>query len=98
MQIVSRSEMQNIDRISIDEFGIPGTLLMENAGFEFVNKFIEDFCPGKDERIAVLCGGGNNGGDGFVVARHLIRRGFKAAVFLFVDRKKLKGEKGGRSF
>ncbi len=92
MQIVNRSEMQEVDRITIEEFGISGTLLMENAGFEFVNKFVEEFCPGKNERIAVLCGGGNNGGDGFVVARHLARRGFKTEVFLFVDRKKLKGD------
>ena len=92
MQIVSRNEMQEIDRITIEEFGISGVLLMENAGFEFVNRFVEDFCPKTIDRIAVLCGGGNNGGDGFVVARHLSRRGYQTAVFLLGDRKKLKGD------
>ena len=92
MLIVDRSEMQEVDRITIEDFGIPGTLLMENAGIEFVNKFVEDFRPGKNERIAVLCGGGNNGGDGFVVARHLARRTCRVDVFLFVDGNKLKGD------
>ncbi len=91
MQIVSRKEMQDIDRITIEEFGISDELLMENAGFEFVNRFIEDFCLQKHNGVAVLCGGGNNGGDGFVIARHLHRRGYRTAVFLFVNASKLKG-------
>jgi NAD(P)H-hydrate epimerase len=84
--------MQAIDRITIEEFGIPGIILMENAGFEIVNRFEIDYHPGKNDPIAVLCGGGNNGGDGFVVARHLVRRAYNARVFLFTDISKLRGD------
>ncbi len=91
MRIVNRAQMQEIDRIAIHDFHISDELLMENAGFEFVNSFIEDFTPEKSARIAVLCGGGNNGGDGFVIARHLKRRGYSVCVFLFVSWKKLRG-------
>jgi NAD(P)H-hydrate epimerase len=83
--------MQDIDQITIEKFGISDELLMENAGFEFVNRFIQDFCLQKNDGVAVLCGGGNNGGDGFVIARHLCRRGYRTAVFLFVSVSKLKG-------
>jgi NAD(P)H-hydrate epimerase len=83
--------MQEIDKITIHDFHISDELLMENAGFEFANSFIDDFTPEKTDRIAVLCGGGNNGGDGFVIARHLKRRGYSVCVFLFVPWKKLRG-------
>jgi len=91
MLIVNRREMQEIDRLTIDEYGISDELLMENAGVEFVNRLLLDFRPDKYEKIGVLCGGGNNGGDGFVIARHLQRRGLEATVFLFVRSEKLKG-------
>jgi hydroxyethylthiazole kinase-like uncharacterized protein yjeF len=91
MQIVDRTEMQGIDRVTIEEFGISDELLMENAGVEFVHRFLLEFPTGGKGTIGVLCGGGNNGGDGFVIARHLVRRGLKPVVFLFVDRAKLKG-------
>jgi NAD(P)H-hydrate epimerase len=83
--------MQQIDRITIEEYGISDELLMENAGFECVNRFLEEFAPHKRDEIGILCGGGNNGGDGFVIARHLFRRGYRATVFLFVQREKLQG-------
>ncbi len=93
MRIVDRDEMREIDRRTIEEYGIPGEILMENAGMEFVNAFLRDFSVQKTDRIAVVCGGGNNGGDGFVIARHLKRRGFGGvAVFLCVHEKKLKNE------
>jgi NAD(P)H-hydrate epimerase len=91
MQIVDRSEMQEIDRITIEEFDISDELLMENAGFECVDRFIREFAPQKRDEIGILCGGGNNGGDGFVIARHLCRRGYRATVYLFVKREKLRG-------
>lgn len=91
MRIVNSEEMKLIDKITIEEYGISDELLMENAGFEFVNAFIEEYKPEINSRIAVVCGGGNNGGDGFVVARHLKRRGYDPEVFLFVPEEKLKG-------
>ena len=91
MRIVDSEGMKLIDKKTIEEYGISDELLMENAGFEFVNAFLEDYNPRKSSRIAILCGGGNNGGDGFVVARHLRRRGYDPEVFLFVPEEKLKG-------
>jgi len=93
MRIVNRDEMREIDRRAIEEYGIPGEILMENAGIEFVNAFLRDFTVKTTDRIAVICGGGNNGGDGFVIARHLKRRGFAGVVvFLGVREDKLKNE------
>jgi NAD(P)H-hydrate epimerase len=83
--------MKEIDRLTIEEFKISDELLMENAGFEIVNSFLRDFSLSGRERIAVICGGGNNGGDGFVIARHLRRRGFQADVFLLTKRERLQG-------
>lgn len=80
---LTREEMRELDRKAIEEFQIPGILLMENAGrnvTEEAVKVIDD--PGK-EKIAVLCGKGNNGGDGFVIARHLYNKGITVKVFLF---------------
>jgi NAD(P)H-hydrate epimerase len=83
--------MNEIDRVTIQEFQISDELLMENAGFEFVNALIHDRALAPGARVAVLCGGGNNGGDGFVIARHLARRGHEARVYVFVDRGKYGG-------
>jgi len=91
MLIVNSNEMKNIDRISIDEYHLSDEVLMENAGFEFVNLFLEDYDLSNNDRLAIFCGGGNNGGDGFVIARHLKRRGFNIAVYTFVNSEKLKG-------
>ncbi len=93
MRIVDRDEMREIDRRTIEEYGISGEILMENAGIEFVNAFIRDFSIQQSDRIAVMSGGGNNGGDGFVIARHLKRRGFdNIVVLLSVSEEKLKGD------
>jgi len=93
MRIVDRDEMREIDRRTIERYGIPGEILMENAGIEFVNAFIRDFPVQQSDRIAVVSGGGNNGGDGFVIARHLKRRGFNnIVVLLSVSEERLKGD------
>jgi len=66
--------------------------LMENAGRSFVEE-IAKACPGLNgARIVILCGSGNNGGDGFVVARYLAVKGAKPSVFLFADPERLKGD------
>jgi ADP-dependent NAD(P)H-hydrate dehydratase / NAD(P)H-hydrate epimerase len=91
MRIVDRDQMKEIDRITIEEYGICGEILMENAGFEFVNAILEDGAldgAAPVRPVAVLCGGGNNGGDGFVIARLLKRRGVPVRVFAFADEKK----------
>lgn len=70
MDIVTAAEMRTIDRRAIEEYGIPGIVLMENAGLRIVEIIRDHFPRG---RVLVLAGRGNNGGDGLVVARHLCR-------------------------
>jgi len=85
--------MRDVDRRTI-EAGIPGIVLMENAGHRVVEFLAETFAPLQDQRIAVLCGKGNNGGDGLVVARQLYTR-FKPRVLHVVlagDPAEIKGD------
>ncbi len=84
--------MREIDRISIEKLGIPGMVLMENAGRNLLRLLEEKFPNLKRERVAVLCGKGNNGGDGFVIARHLKMHGHQPRVFLLADPQSLKGD------
>ena len=73
MKVLTAAQMRDVDRRTI-EAGIPGIVLMENAGHRVIEFLTERFAPLKDQRIVVLCGKGNNGGDGFVVARQLYTR------------------------
>ncbi len=73
MKIVTAAEMREIDRLTIER-GIPGLVLMENAGNRVVDFLRETFAPLHEHRVAVVCGKGNNGGDGFVIARQLFTR------------------------
>ena len=92
MKIVPAAEMRRIDRLTTESFGIPSLMLMENAGLAVLEFLREKFPSLHTERIAVLCGPGNNGGDGMVVARHLHLRGFKPRVVVLADPSKLKGD------
>jgi len=74
--------MREADRRTIDEIGIPSIVLMENAGRQAVAAMEAAFDDLATSHVAVICGRGNNGGDGFVVARTLIQRGIEASVFL----------------
>ncbi|MDH4100402.1 MAG: NAD(P)H-hydrate dehydratase [Nitrospirota bacterium] len=75
MKILTAAEMRDIDRRCVEEYGVPSLLLMENAGLQVVS-VLEDLFPGiTTKNICILAGPGNNGGDGFVVARHLTNRG-----------------------
>ena len=71
MKLCTPKQMQNIDRRAIDDMGIPGLELMENAGSAVVEAITEQFGEVEGEAITVVCGKGNNGGDGFVIARLL---------------------------
>ncbi len=71
---LTRDEVRELDRRAIDEFGVPGIVLMENAGrgcAELLMRLNPDKKP-----VVILCGPGNNGGDGFVIARHLDNHGW----------------------
>jgi NAD(P)H-hydrate epimerase len=82
MRILNAAQMRDADRHTIEEIGIPSLVLMENAGRQVVAAIEAAFESRLDGRVAVLCGRGNNGGDGFVVARTLLQRGIDAAVFV----------------
>jgi NAD(P)H-hydrate epimerase len=89
MKIVTAQEMQQIDRTTIEGYGLSGFILMERAGLSVAKRIKERFdkCP-----VVVLAGGGNNGGDGFVIARDLNNDGWHVKVFLCAKRDQLKGD------
>src|SRR5688572_12235896 len=82
MRILNAAQMREADRYTVEEIGIPSLVLMENAGRQVVAAIEAAYEARLDGRVGVLCGRGNNGGDGFVVARTLIQRGVDAAVFV----------------
>jgi NAD(P)H-hydrate epimerase len=73
MKVLTAAQMREVDRRTM-EFGIPGLILMENAGHRVVEFLQETFAPLANHRIVILCGKGNNGGDGFVVGRQIHTR------------------------
>lgn len=93
MTILTAAEMREVDRQTI-EAGIPGLILMENAGSRVVDFLCQNFHPLSDHRVVVICGKGNNGGDGFVVARQLFTRGLCKSldVIELFDRESLTGD------
>lgn len=79
IKAVTSKEMREIDRISIEEIGIPATVLMNNAG-KSVAEFIEQNF--NDNGVIIFCGSGNNGGDGFTAAYYLFNKGFRPVLYL----------------
>jgi hydroxyethylthiazole kinase-like uncharacterized protein yjeF len=79
-KIITGAQMQELDRRTIGEAGIPGTVLMERAGAGLAACIEQFFGSARGKRITILCGKGNNGGDGFVVARLLRRSQAKVRV------------------
>lgn len=89
---VSVREMQEIDRKAIEEIGIPSIVLMENAG-RCVSEITMDMLgPGSRKRVAIFCGTGNNGGDGFVVARYLAKKEAEVKVYVVGRKARIKGD------
>jgi ADP-dependent NAD(P)H-hydrate dehydratase / NAD(P)H-hydrate epimerase len=82
MRVLNSSQMREADRRTIDDIGIPSLVLMENAGRQTVAAMEAVHSDLSERQVAVLCGRGNNGGDGFVVARTLAQRGVDVSVFL----------------
>ena len=89
MKISSVTEMRELDRTAIKRYGIKEELLMENAG-EATYFVMLDKIGIRDKKFVVLCGGGNNGGDGFVIARKIHSNGGTVRVFLLADPEKYK--------
>ncbi len=92
MKILTAAQMADVDRLTTERFHIPSILLMENAGRSVADE-LEKACPGLSRKsILILCGRGNNGGDGFVVARYLALRRAKPSILLFSDPDRLRGD------
>ncbi len=79
---LTREEMRELDRKAIEEYKIPGIVLMENAGRNVAEGILKMLDDPQQAKVAILCGKGNNGGDGFVIARHLHNNGISVDVFL----------------
>jgi ADP-dependent NAD(P)H-hydrate dehydratase / NAD(P)H-hydrate epimerase len=93
VKVLTAAQMREVDRRTIER-GIPGLVLMENAGHRVVELLVQKFAPLGEQRIAILCGKGNNGGDGMVVARQLFTRFRPRAlhVVLLASPEDLKGD------
>jgi NAD(P)H-hydrate epimerase len=92
MKILTAAEMQRIDGLTTERYGVPSLTLMENAG-RGVMEFLEArLAPLKQQRIVILCGKGNNGGDGLVVARLLREQGIRPHILLFAAPADLHGD------
>jgi NAD(P)H-hydrate epimerase len=92
MKLATAAEMRELDRRAIEDYKIPSLVLMENAGRGATDLLVRDFAKQAEFGVVVLCGPGNNGGDGFVVARHLTNRGYDVTCFLVGAKSKLRGD------
>ena len=97
MNLVTAREMQTMDRKTIESFGIPGIVLMENAGRGATRFFLETFFENNrfencTQQIGVMAGRGNNGGDGYVIARYLAQQGCQVTVFVLAQSNRVQGD------
>ncbi|MDR3630750.1 MAG: NAD(P)H-hydrate dehydratase [Desulfocapsaceae bacterium] len=91
MKLPRAHEMQTLDRCAIEDFDIPGIVLMENAGLGSVLMMEKELGPAKNHFAVIFIGPGNNGGDGLVIGRHLHQRGCEPVFFFLVNPDELKG-------
>ena len=83
--------MREIDRRALEEFDIPGIILMEHAGVAVVD-VVRSLVRPEEGAVVIVCGSGNNGGDGLVAARHLANKGYPVAVYLAKAPEQFKGD------
>jgi NAD(P)H-hydrate epimerase len=93
----SRQQIREVDRIAIEEYGVPGLVLMENAGRHCACTALEMLQNSAGKQAVIACGTGNNAGDGFVVARHLANQGVEVRVLLTGDSKRILERQGETS-
>jgi len=89
--VMTRDEVRAFDNWAINTLGIPGVVLMENAGRNCAEVVKERLISVKNPSVCIFCGTGNNGGDGYVITRHLLNDGFKVTVVLCGRPDKVKG-------
>src|SRR6266566_4877690 len=89
MTTLTRAQVRELDRRAIEEYGVPGIVLMENAGRGAAELLL---ALGARGPVVICCGKGNNGGDGFVIARHLDNHGIPVRILLFAPPEDLSGD------
>jgi len=92
MDALTRDEVRQVDRFAIETLGAAGVVLMENAGRNAADAAEGLLRAAGGQSVAVVCGAGNNGGDGFVIARHLSMRGLRVVTFLVAPSGKIAGD------
>jgi len=92
MKIVTAAAMREAERRTMEQYGIPGRLLMEAAGRYCADAIVDEFGAGWGRRALVVAGKGNNGGDGYVIARCLRRSGWNVKVFILAERAQIAGD------
>lgn len=90
--VMTREQVRAFDSWAINTLGIPGIVLMENAGRSCAELIKEKLSKIADPKICIFCGTGNNGGDGYVIARHLLNFGYEVSVIIVGERDKIKGD------
>jgi len=92
MNLLTAAQMRELDQIAIADWNVPGVVLMENAGKATVDQiedYYDDLCPGP---VLILAGKGNNGGDGYVIARHLLNRGWEVMTIVLAAADAVSGD------
>ena len=92
MKAIGVSEMKELDRKAIEELGIPSIILMENAGREVSDIAVDMLVGAPGKKVAIFCGTGNNGGDGFVAARHLVNQDIEVSVYIVGKKSSIKND------
>ncbi|MCW5198359.1 bifunctional ADP-dependent NAD(P)H-hydrate dehydratase/NAD(P)H-hydrate epimerase, partial [Desulfobulbus sp. F3] len=92
MNLATPEQMQALDRAAMEDFRIPGLVLMENAGRAAAEQMEAQFGPVAGKTVCVFIGPGNNGGDGLVIARHVHQRGGSPFLIFLVEPNKLRGD------
>ncbi len=92
MRVLTAEQMRELDRRTIEEIGVPGVVLMENAGRGAVELLCAEYAELFPGPVLILCGKGNNGGDGYVMARHLLNRGWLVDTLLLAEADKIVGD------
>ncbi|THB80310.1 MAG: NAD(P)H-hydrate dehydratase [Desulfobacteraceae bacterium] len=92
MKLVTAQQMQNMDRNTIESFGIPGLVLMESAGRGAFDMMLDRYGGIREKTVCILAGRGNNGGDGFVIGRYLMEAGISTTMILLSSEPKVTGD------
>ncbi len=90
--VMTRQEIRAVDTWAINTLGVPGVVLMENAGRSCAELIKEKLAKVARPKVCIFCGTGNNGGDGYVIARHLLNSGFDISVVICGEPSKIKGD------